>query len=45
VQGAATVGDKLFIVKFYDGSTVLPFLYHWSNTSQAVFRILLWYLY
>ncbi len=44
-QGAAIVGDKLFIVNYVDGSTKIPILYHWLNTSQTMVRAMLWNLY
>lgn len=44
-QGAAIVGDKLFIVPYVDGSTTIRFLYHWLNTSQTLVRSMLWNLY
>jgi len=41
-QGTATVGDKLFITWIFEGSTVIPVLYHWRNTGQELFRVLAW---
>jgi len=40
-QGAAVVGDKMFMLPYIDGANELNFLYHGSHTSQVMHRMLL----
>lgn len=40
-QGAAVVGQKMFITSFYDGATVIRFLYTIGNTRSELTRWLI----
>lgn len=39
-QGAAAVGDRLWMTIYEDGATKIPFVYFMLNTSNIVFRVL-----
>lgn len=40
-QGAAVVGDKMFILPYFDGPTEIQFLYTLLNTRAEMLRVLL----